>query len=384
MFSVTNSTGKNLALKCLFPDLITTERRKRFKNEVGFCSRQSHRNIIQIVDCGLVTWGGKKTPFYVMPFFPMTLRGLMNKGIPHSRVLLLFSQMLDGIEAAHLLEIIHRDVKPENFLYEPDRELLLVADFGIAHFREDMLATAVATKATAKMANLGYSAPEQRTKGAPVDHRSDIYALGLILNEMFTGLVPHGAGYKTIASVAPDYAYLDPLVERMIQQSSEARPLKLEEVKKDLIGRQNAFVVQQQLDLKKREVVPTSIPQQVVPVKLMGADWNQDTLIFKLDRVPEAGWVQRFRDPRGGYSSIRGAEPHTFQFNGNQAIVRADERVVQQIVNNFKIYLDMATRGYQEDLDVQAAEQELKRRQKLKQEVAEVEKRKRILENLKV
>ena len=74
------------------------------------------------------------------------------------------------------------------------------------------------TKATAKMANLGYAAPEQRMRGTEIDHRADIYALGLMLNEMFTALVPHGAGYKTIGAVAANYSYLDPIVERMIQQ----------------------------------------------------------------------------------------------------------------------------------------------------------------------
>jgi serine/threonine protein kinase len=111
-------------------------------------------------------------------------------------VLPLFSGILDGVEAAHLLRVTHRDLKPENILCD-EKSLPVVADFGIAHFEEDIIATAVKTPAGAKMANLSYSAPEQRMRGAAVDLRADIFALGLILNEMFTRSVPQGVGYAT-------------------------------------------------------------------------------------------------------------------------------------------------------------------------------------------
>ena len=381
--------SKKLAVKCLFPGFITDERRKRFKNEVDFCSRQRHPNVIQVVDFGLVTWDSKKTPFYVMPFyvmpfFAMTLRVLMTKGIPQSNVLSLFSQMLDGVEAAHLLGVIHRDLKPENFLHDPEKNVLVTADFGIAHFQEDQLATAVETKATAKMANLGYAAPEQRMRGTEIDHRADIYALGLMLNEMFTALVPHGAGYKTIGAVAANYSYLDPIVERTIQQSAGARFPRLEEVKKELIGRQNEFVALQQLDSKKREVVRANEPQRVAPVQLIGADWDGGRLTLTLDRAPESGWVRQFRNPRESYSSVWGAAPEMFQFSGNQASVGAKEDVAQQVINHFKTYADMATRGYQQELIAVEAKREREERSRLEQEVAAAEARKRVLEKLKI
>ena len=384
VFAVKDSAGVAYALKCLFPHLVTTQKRKRFKNEIDFCSKQRHRNLIQVMDSGLIEWEGGKVPFYVMPLLPKTLRKLCEQKIAPARVLLLFSQVLDGVEAAHQLGVTHRDLKPENILYDTEHDRLVIADFGIAHFEEEIIATAVETKPADKLLNIRYSAPEQRKKGAPVDLRADIFALGLILNEMFTGTVPQGTGYTTIGAVVNDYAYLDALVERMIQQAPNARPANLEEVKKELIGRGNVFVALQQLDAKRREVVPANIPGQVAPVRLVGADWNRDQLSLQLDRAPEPGWVQCFRNPRGSWSYVLGAGPEAFQFNGNTATVRADEHNVQQVINHFKEYLKMATRGYQSALEAEAERAEREQRKKLELEVAEAEKRERILKQLKI
>jgi serine/threonine protein kinase len=384
VFAVKDSTGASAALKCLFSHLSTTQKRKRFKNEIDFCSKQRHPNLIQVIDSGLVEWGAAKTPFYVMPLLPATLRTLLEQKILPARVLPLFSQVLNGVEAAHLLGVTHRDLKPENILYDSDHDILVIADFGIAHFEEDLIATAVETKAGEKLANLRYSAPEQRVKGATVDERTDIYALGLILNEMFTSAVPQGAGYTTIGAVAPNYLYLDALVEQMIQQTPAARPAKLQEVKKELIGRKNSFVALQQLDAKRHEVISANTPGRVAPVRLISADWNRGTLILELDRTPEPGWVQRFRQPRVGYTSVMGAGPEAFQFRERTATVRAEEHGAEQIVNHFKQYLEMATSGYQADLEAEAALNEQEQRKKFELELAEAEKRERILKKLKV
>ena len=160
VFTAKDSAGAAYALKCLFPNLVTTQKRKRFKNEIDFCSKQRHPNLIQVIDAGLAEWDGVKVPFYVMPLLPATLRKLCEQKIPPARVLPLFSQVLDGVEAAHKLGVTHRDVKPENVLYDPEHDRLVIADFGIAHFEEEIIATAVETKAADKLLNIRYSAPE--------------------------------------------------------------------------------------------------------------------------------------------------------------------------------------------------------------------------------
>src|ERR1022692_90812 len=201
VYRVSDSDGEVFAVKLLRN--ASSVKRKRFKNELGFCRRNQHERIIKVLDDGLLKDGSERLPFYVMPLYELTLRKLMNAQLLHSDILPLFSDILDGVEAAHLLKVIHRDLKPENLLVTMPRRRVVVADFGVAHFEEEDLLTAVETRAADRLANYRYSAPEQRAPGRKVDERADIFALGLILNEMFTGEVPQGTGHKAVGSVAP-------------------------------------------------------------------------------------------------------------------------------------------------------------------------------------
>lgn len=201
---------------------------KRFKNEIAYCFRNQHKNIISVSDFGQTD--GRT--FYVMPLYGSTLRKLIVSGVEHKKILDLFAQILDGVEAAHLNSVYHRDLKPENILFDETTGTLVVADFGIAKFKEEELQTAVETSAQERLANFQYSAPEQRVRGRVVDQRADIYALGLILNEMFTGDVPQGAGFRRIASFAPKYSYLDSAIDSMVQQTPENRPGTISDVRR--------------------------------------------------------------------------------------------------------------------------------------------------------
>lgn len=235
VYLVKNSDDEEFALK-LLTNADNAEHRKRFKNEIYFCSKNQHANIVSVHDHGLHHEGGKKLPFYVMAVFARSLHELMKAGISHDRVLPFFSQVLSGLEAAHLLKVVHRDIKPKNILLDKSNDRLAVADFGIAHFAEEDLATLIKTKPGAKMANYMYAAPEQKVPGRAVDHRCDIFALGLLLNEMFTGEVIHGTGSRRVADAAPEYAYLDEIVDMMIQQDPAKRPASIAEVKRLLIA----------------------------------------------------------------------------------------------------------------------------------------------------
>jgi serine/threonine protein kinase len=204
VYRVHDDEGHRFALKCLVATASLT--RRRFRNELSFCQQKQHRNIVQVVDSGVVRSGQEARPFYVMQVYDCTLRTLINSSIQHGHVLPLFDQVLSGVEAAHLKGVFHRDLKPENILYDRGSDCVVVADFGVAHFEEDELLTAVETKDQERLANFTYAAPEQRIRGQAVDHRADIFALGLILNEMFTRTVPLAPGYPLIAAEAPNYA----------------------------------------------------------------------------------------------------------------------------------------------------------------------------------
>jgi len=95
----------------------------------------------------------------------------MDSGVSPSDVLTLFNDILDGVEAAHFQNVIHRDLKPENLLIKMPGRRVVVADFGVAHFEEEDLLTAVRTGVAERLANYRYSAPEQRTTARSADNR---------------------------------------------------------------------------------------------------------------------------------------------------------------------------------------------------------------------
>ena len=384
VFHVKNSVGNELALKCLRPELTSSDKRKRFKNEIDFCFRNRHQNLITVLDWGVVDWNGEKTPFYVMPKYAGTLRGLMEKGISSDNVLRIFGQIIDGVEAAHKLGVTHRDLKPENILYAPEQNLFIVADLGIAHFEEEILATAVETKKGDKLLNIGYSAPEQRTKGASVDKRADIYALAQMLNEMFTGSIPEGAGHASIAEVAPNFSYLDGLVEQMRQQNPSARPQNIEELKKQLIGRKNEFIAFQELDAKKREVVRSAAPEAVLPVMITGAIWEREQLTLTLSRNPEPSWIQHFWNPRFNLSYLTNIPPNAYQFRGNTVLIRVEEQHAQAAIDQFKNWSPATTNVLQEELTREAQEADRERRRQLEQQIAAADAKVRVTTQLKI
>jgi serine/threonine protein kinase len=255
VYAVSDRDANNFALKLLSGT--SNEKEKRFKNELSFCRRNEHDRIVRVLDEGVAITVSRREPFYVMPLYKSSLRALMKEGLQDKEVLGLFLDMLDGVEAAHIQGIIHRDLKPENFLVDQSRRVV-VADFGIAHFEEDQLATFIETKDGDRLANFQYAAPEQKTRDGTVDRRADIFALGLILNELFTEHIPQGANFATIASTASSFAYLDPIVEKMIQQHPKDRPSSIAAVKQEMELRGKEFIAYQEYDAARKRVVPAA------------------------------------------------------------------------------------------------------------------------------
>ena len=127
--------------------------------------------------------------------------------------------MCRALRYAHDKCVIHRDLKPENIFYDENNKRLVLGDFGIAHFEKSSL-----TKSGDRMANANYKAPEQiEHSGVKVGPYTDIYAAGLILNEIFTKEIPNGTNYKLISDVDPVFARFDGLVTSMIENSPEYR-----------------------------------------------------------------------------------------------------------------------------------------------------------------
>lgn len=377
--------GLPVAVKVLSSERASRDKKTRFRKEIAFLSRNTHQHIVTVTDYGVGVDPKLSGSFYVMKRYDTNLRSLMSAGIPASNTLPLFFKILDGVEAAHLRGATHRDLKPENILSDAKGLTPAIADFGIASFTEDLLVTLVETGPAQRLANFQYAAPEQRLAGRQVTQTADIYALGLILNEMFTGAVPHGTEYRTIAQAADKFAYLDQIVAQMLRQTPSERPGSIAIVK-DLLQRyQEEAISLQRLSQITREVVKVGDiddPLATDPPSIVGVNWSNGTLIIKLDRPVNQDWVNALRN-MGSYSSAMNRGPETFQFNGTEARVAANDHEAQHIIDHFKNWLPQATSVLRYNLEQRAIRAAQQRTAELARAKAEEERFIRVNSNLK-
>jgi eukaryotic-like serine/threonine-protein kinase len=160
----------------------------RFKQEIKLARRITHRNVLRTHDFG-ETAG---TPYISMEYLEgVTLKDLLrSKGaLPLGVGLRIAKQVCQGLEAAHQQGVVHRDIKPQNILILPETGDLKIMDFGIARVSEMDAGASGLTTAGTVMGTPDYIPPEQ-AQGNPADFRSDIYSLGVVLFEIFTGRMP--------------------------------------------------------------------------------------------------------------------------------------------------------------------------------------------------
>ncbi|MEM1418527.1 MAG: serine/threonine-protein kinase [Myxococcota bacterium] len=187
---------KRVAIKVLRQDFSSRpEVVERFKQEAISASRIGHANIVDISDFGTTPDGSS---YFVMEFLAgEDLANLISREgtLDMRRAVHILKQCCRALGAAHAKGIVHRDMKPENiFLTEGDdgRDFVKIVDFGIAKMSEvdgDGTPGRKLTKTGMIFGTPEYMSPEQ-AKGAELDHRVDIYAMGVILYECMTGVVP--------------------------------------------------------------------------------------------------------------------------------------------------------------------------------------------------
>ena len=184
------------ALKILHPKISNDEHfRTRFLREVEVAMELTHENIIQIRDFGLTE---ENQLFFTMDYFRgQSLRALIRKEyrIPQDRAVGILRQLLKAMCEAYRQGIVHRDLKPDNILVEriaEGEDEVKILDFGIAKMLDAGDGSDQQTTRGGILGSPKYMSPEQVT-GDPVDHRSDLYSLGIIFFEMLTGKPPFAA-----------------------------------------------------------------------------------------------------------------------------------------------------------------------------------------------
>lgn len=229
-----------VALKVLRID--NDELRQRFEREARAIGRFQHPNIVSIYDVGV----HEGRPFIAMEYVPGETVGekfLRRQTLPLLKRLKLVEELCDGLAYAHQHGIVHRDIKPPNLMIHRDTGRLKILDFGIARAARD---TAI-TQLGARVGTPSYMAPEQ-IQGGVVDHRTDIFAVGLVLYEMlayrraFPGDESHHVVYRILNEAPAPLQQFDPnvepelvsLVERAIDKQPARRYQSLVDLQRDL------------------------------------------------------------------------------------------------------------------------------------------------------
>jgi serine/threonine protein kinase len=214
------ATGERLAVKFLSPSLAAEpEVVTRFQREVSLLEKLDHPAIVKLKAHG----EQEGLPWFAMELVEgPTLAGRLGQGpLVMNEARAIFARLLAALAHAHERGVVHRDLKPANVLLAPDGARL--ADFGIA--RLDMAAATRKTQLTRTDAIIGtfsYMSPEQRA-GRPVDARSDLYAVGVMLYEALSGERPEGA-FPPLARRRPEVpGRVDEVVRRLLQPAPEAR-----------------------------------------------------------------------------------------------------------------------------------------------------------------
>jgi hypothetical protein len=209
---------------------------ERFTREARALAKLSHQNIVSVFDFGQADG----LYYFVMEYVDgANLRQVIAAGasnpeeaLASEEALAIVPQICEALRFAHDEGIVHRDIKPENILVDKQGRVK-IADFGLAKLLGKAPADLTLTGANQAMGTLHYMAPEQMQGAASVDHRADIYSLGVVFYEMLTGQLPIGRFEPPSKKVHVDVR-LDEVVLRSLESDPARRYQSVSDVKIDL------------------------------------------------------------------------------------------------------------------------------------------------------
>ena len=207
-----------------------------------------------------------------------------------------------------------------------------------------------------------------------------------MLNELFTGAVPHGTEYQQIASVSKAHAYLDDIVALMLRQSPRDRPTSIAALKGLIQRYEGEAVTLQRLSEINATVIPESQiddPLALEPPKLVNVGWDAGRLTLTLDRPVTGGWIDALNNMKS-YTSVMGIGPQTFSFRGHQASVPVSDTDAQRVIDYFKTWLPLASHTLRTNLLEAATKRQHAMKVKLLQQREQEERRLRANRALKI
>jgi hypothetical protein len=203
---------------------------ERFLREARALARLNHPHIVTVHDAR------QSGPYlYILMEYVdgASLRELISGGkLDAGEALRLVPQICDALQYAHDRGVVHRDIKPENILLDQDGQVR-IADFGLAMLFQDPSLQVTLTAPNVRMGSVRYMAPEQMKGSAGVDHRADIYALGVTFYEMLTG-APPALDFKPPSRVVAVDRRVDGVVARTLKESPAERYQQAAELKRDV------------------------------------------------------------------------------------------------------------------------------------------------------
>lgn len=197
---------------------------RRFEREAQALARLDHPYILPLYE-----YQQNPLPYLVMPYMPGgsladELQASGHRSLPVQGVALLLAQIASALDHAHGQQLVHRDLKPHNLLRHADGRILL-SDFGIVQFEDEAL-TALTTGPRSPYTP-AYASPEQH-QWLPVDYRSDIYSLGIIVYELLCGQRPFKVAYEHVHTPPPSFQSMgiaiSPPLEAVVQKALAKRP----------------------------------------------------------------------------------------------------------------------------------------------------------------
>jgi len=220
---------------------------ERFNREAKTLARLSHQHIVAVHDFGEIEYSeaedapARRLYYFLMEYVDgSNLRQLMRAAeLTPEQALAIVPQICDALQFAHDEGVVHRDIKPENILLDK-RGRVKIADFGLAKLANGSAAEFTLTGTHQVMGTLRYMAPEQMEGSHTVDHRADIYSLGVVFYEMLTGEAPMGHFEPPSKKVQVDVR-LDEVVLRSLASEPERRYQHASEVRADLESISSTF-----------------------------------------------------------------------------------------------------------------------------------------------